>query len=773
MEQRRCLGCMKMTGPEKQCEYCGFTLGQCNESHQLQPGTELHGKYIVGKVLGQGGFGITYLGWDKYLEMPVAVKEFFPSTLVTRDAVSDTRVYCSMDFNQESYRSGTERFLREAKALTKFAYVPQIVQIKDFFEENSTAYIIMEYIRGRDLRSYVELRGGKLTMQEVLAILEPVMEALTVVHEDGLIHRDISPDNLMLDPLGGAKLLDFGAVRSVDSPDAQKELTRSTEAILKHGFAPPEQYRNRGSLGPWTDVYALCATIYYCLTGKVPVDALARMMGEGEIDYDALSELPDYQVYALKKGMELKAKDRFATVKQLHEALTSPWELPAEPEASGREEPEKKEKDKKRSKRWIWPVAAALALAIGLAAFRLFRDGGLPVSLRQPEESSEVSSSPQTEPPLEQEKEDPTSPPQQEQTAPQEADSQSEVTEQDWGEEDQSYEQISGPWMNNVMCSNLFGTMVISKDTVKTVVFHDTLERVPQSSWDVSNARDGSVRAWVDGDGVIHIAGEGGINGAIACEKMFEDCQFLRSVTFGQGFHTELASSTRGMFEGCTELRTVDAENLNLSGVTNVSRMFYDCVALQSLDAADWDMSSVTNMSLMFHNCSILHDLDVSRWDTSSVRDMSGMFSDCDGFQRLDLSRWDTGNVTDMSEMFSGCSGLETLEVAQWDISSVSDLDSMFYNCIALSQVDVSDWDTSRVTSLNQTFCECRSLVTLDVSRWKTNRVTNMYKTFAGCYNLSEIGVGNWDVSKVTEYTWFMDSNQTVNGKPWRKLFEG
>lgn len=772
MEQRRCLGCMKMTGPEKQCEYCGFTLGQCNESHQLQPGTELHGKYIVGKVLGQGGFGITYLGWDKYLEMPVAVKEFFPSTLVTRDAVSDTRVYCSMDFNQESYRSGTERFLREAKALTKFAYVPQIVQIKDFFEENSTAYIIMEYIRGRDLRSYVELRGGKLTMQEVLAILEPVMEALTVVHEDGLIHRDISPDNLMLDPLGGAKLLDFGAVRSVDSPDAQKELTRSTEAILKHGFAPPEQYRNRGSLGPWTDVYALCATIYYCLTGKVPVDALARMMGEGEIDYDALSELPDYQVYALKKGMELKAKDRFATVKQLHEALTSPRELPAEPEASGREEPEKKEKDKKRSKRWIWPVAAALALAIGLAAFRLFRDGGLPVSLRQPEESSEASSSPQTEPPLEQEKEDPTSPPQQEQTAPQEADSQSEVTEQNREEENQAYGETGGPWMDNVMCCDLFDIMVINKGNVKKVVFHDTLENAPASSWDVSQAGDGSVRAWVEGDEIVNIAGEGGINASFACEKMFEGCRSLRSVTFGNAFHTELATSTQGMFDGCMELQTVDMENLDFSNVTNMSRMFNECVALQSLDLSDWNVSSVTNMNLVFHNCSKLAELDPSRWDTSSAMDMSGMFSGCSNLQKLDLSGWSTSNVVDMSEMFSGCSKLKRVEAAQWDTSSVTDMRAMFLNCVELSELNVADWNTSRVTSLEQTFCECRSLAALDVSRWETGRVTNMYKTFAGCSNLGEIGVGNWDVSRVTEYKWFMDNDKTVNGEPWRKVFE-
>lgn len=781
MEERRCLGCMRLTSAGEQCEYCGFTIGQSNESHQLQPGTELHGKYIVGRVLGQGGFGITYLGWDKYLEMPVAIKEFYPSTLVTRDAVSDTQVYCSMEFNLKSYQSGRERFLREAKALTKFSYVPQIVQMKDFFEENSTAYIIMEYIKGRDLRSYVELRGGRLTMKEVMAILGPVMEALTIVHEDGLIHRDISPDNLMLDPLGGAKLLDFGAVRNVDSPDAEKELTRSTEAILKHGFAPPEQYRNRGSLGPWTDVYALCATIYYCLTGKVPLDALARMMGEGEIDYDALSVLPDYQVYALKKGMELKAKDRFASVKQLHEALTTAREIPAEQKALRREEqeepkePEKEEKTPKRGKGWIWPLAAMLALAVGLAAYWGFRDGGIPVSLRQPavtEPEDSTASSPQTEPSVEPETPADSLPQPAQQTDPPAPEPENNAPEQTWGEEDQIYEQDAGPWLNNVMCSNLFGTMVISKDTVKTVVFHDTLERVPESSWDVSDARDGSVRAWVDGEGIIHIAGEGGINGAIACEKMFEGCRFLRSVTFGEGFHMELAASTRGMFEGCMELRTVDAANLKMSNVTNASRMFYDCVALQSLDADSWDVSSVTNMSLMFHNCSILSDLDVSRWDTSSARDMSGMFSGCGAFQRLDLSGWDTGNVTDMSEMFSDCAGLKTLEAAQWDISSVTDLRAMFFNCIELSELNVADWNTSRVTSLERTFCECRSLVELDVSRWRTNRVTNMYKTFAGCYNLSEIGVGNWDVSKVTEYTWFMDSNQTVNGKPWRKLFE-
>ena len=316
MSQRRCMGCMALT-EKPVCEHCGSPAEVCNEPHQLPVGTLLRGQYQVGRVLGQGGFGITYLGWDTYLDTPVAIKEYYPNSLVNRESTQSLSVHCYTETVAPAYTASMERFLREAKALAKFDDEPAIVRIKSFFPENGTAYIVMEYVRGTALHKYVAMRGGRLSLEETLRILKPVMEALDTVHKTGMIHRDISPDNIILHPKGGAKLLDFGAVRSVENPDADKVLTQSTEAILKHGFAPMEQYQNKGSLGPWTDVYALCATIYYCVTGRVPEDAPARMMEERDPDWSTVPGITAYQKQALEKGMALRTGRRTASVGEL------------------------------------------------------------------------------------------------------------------------------------------------------------------------------------------------------------------------------------------------------------------------------------------------------------------------------------------------------------------------------------------------------------------------------------------------------------------------
>ena len=325
MEQRRCFGCMELTG-QPVCPRCGWGAGQNNEPHQLPVGTILAGKYLVGRVLGQGGFGITYLGWDLNLDIRVCIKEFFPASAVNRDHQRTSAVTCNTTHLEAGYASSRERFLREAKSMAKFRDVPQIVSIFDFFQANNTAYMVMQYIEGIDLAKYVRKRGGRIAMDETLRILKPVMEALTLVHNAGLIHRDIAPDNIMLHPRDGAKLMDFGAVRQVDNPDADKELTRSTEAILKNGFAPMEQYLAKGSLGPWTDVYALCCTIYYCVTGRIPVDAQTRLLEETPLDWSGAQGITKHQIAVLEQGMAVRAKNRTQSVKELMEALYAPQE---------------------------------------------------------------------------------------------------------------------------------------------------------------------------------------------------------------------------------------------------------------------------------------------------------------------------------------------------------------------------------------------------------------------------------------------------------------
>jgi len=268
MESRRCYGCMTMI-EDTLCPHCGYDNSQPNAPHQLCAGTVLREQYLVGKVLGQGGFGITYLGWDLYLDMPVAIKEYYPMGMVMREATVTMNVTDVTGDEGMRFRNNRERFLREAKMLARFSQVPEVVQIKNFFLTNNTAYIVMEYVEGITLKQHVKDKGGRLSVEETFALLGPVIQTLSKVHKTGIVHRDISPDNIMILPNGRMKLIDFGAVRDVSHADIDVPLSRSTEAILKQGFAPIEQYQNRGSLGPWTDVYALCATIYYCVTGRV------------------------------------------------------------------------------------------------------------------------------------------------------------------------------------------------------------------------------------------------------------------------------------------------------------------------------------------------------------------------------------------------------------------------------------------------------------------------------------------------------------------------
>lgn len=394
MELHRCMGCMGIT-ENAVCEKCGWPMEKNNGPHQLPVGYVLRGQYTVGRVLGQGGFGITYLGWDSFLEIPVAIKEFYPNSMVSRECAVTAKVHCFTEQVTPQYVMSKERFLREAKALARFEDEPAIVRIRNFFEENDTAYIVMEYVRGTNLAAYVNMRGGKLAPQEALRILRPVMEALAVVHEADLVHRDISPDNIMLHPRGGAKLLDFGAVRNVENAEAGKDMARSTEAILKHGFAPMEQYQSRGGLGPWTDEYALCATIYYCITGRIPEEAPRRMLEEIDPDWDIPGLLP-HQQKALSKGMALRARDRYATVRELIDALFNETPVPEpapkpepkpKPVPKPRPKPEPKPKpmpkprpepvikDPVRIKWWIIPVIAAVLVVAALAVFAMIPRG--------------------------------------------------------------------------------------------------------------------------------------------------------------------------------------------------------------------------------------------------------------------------------------------------------------------------------------------------------------------------------------------------------------
>ena len=428
-----CPGCMRELPQNRikdlgkdtaRCPYCGFCLSEYQQNPRcLPPDTILAGKYLVGKILGEGGFGITYMGYDLNMKTRVAIKEYFPVELVTRDTTRRTagggqscgssapgasvsggnglsapgvpapdssgltaggisssgggsdRVISLSGEKSKTYQQGLKKYVDEARNVSQFADIPGIVSVKDFFYENNTAYIVMEYIEGISLKEYLKQKGGKVSEEEALAILRPVLEALEKVHAAGIVHRDISPDNIMLTfteegkagagqsgvsavygNIGAVKLIDFGAARMTSKND-QKSLT----IILKHGYAPEEQYRSHGEQGPWTDVYALCAVLYRMLTGKVPEPAMDRLFSDGLKRPEELGAKVSQRVSeTIMKGLAVKKEDRIQSVRDLMDALY-------EGKAS--------RTGKKKNRKILLVACLATVIAVAAAGFLFFGIG--------------------------------------------------------------------------------------------------------------------------------------------------------------------------------------------------------------------------------------------------------------------------------------------------------------------------------------------------------------------------------------------------------------
>ena len=294
----------------------------------LRKGTRLIGRYTVEGVLGQGGFGITYLGMDELHKKKVAIKEFFPQGIVTRNIEYEDTVTVTLVGEKENYDKGKERFLKEAQTMAMFSKDKGIVKALDFFEINNTAYIVMEYLEGVTLKQYLR-ENKRIAAEDLVELLVPLIEALDEIHSQGLIHRDISPDNIMVLPDGRIKLMDFGAAR-----DYTEFGEKSLSIVLKPGYAPPEQYQTHGVQGPWTDIYALCATMYKCITGENPPDAIDRLVDDHlkKISAFGISVSPQIEK-AIIKGMSVAVNDRYQNVGDFCEDLYGGYEENSEPEA--------------------------------------------------------------------------------------------------------------------------------------------------------------------------------------------------------------------------------------------------------------------------------------------------------------------------------------------------------------------------------------------------------------------------------------------------------
>lgn len=320
MDKIFCYNCFhEKVDAQADCPNCGYNVEQDKNKYPLAlpHGTILNGRYILGRVLGQGGFGITYVARDWKTNRLTAIKEYLPDGISTRVGSHMVTVYSGQQ--GENFGYGKECFLNEAKTLAEFIGNPNIVQVYCYFEENGTAYFVMDYIEGISFQQYILNQGGKIDWQKAEELFFPVMDALAAIHSRGVIHRDVTPDNIYITEDGTVKLLDFGAARY-----SMGDRSRSLDIVLKHGFAPKEQYTRHGHQGPYTDVYSVTASFYYAITGRKPPDSIDRMEEDDLVPPHSLGiDIPDYIEKALYKGLAVQPVDRFQNMSQLKAAMSN------------------------------------------------------------------------------------------------------------------------------------------------------------------------------------------------------------------------------------------------------------------------------------------------------------------------------------------------------------------------------------------------------------------------------------------------------------------
>ena len=387
-----CMACMKHgLYPGGVCPHCGAIESQLRTApHHLRPRSILSGRYVVGKAIGEGGFGITYVGWDTRLSVKAAIKEYYPNGFVTRNIEDGSTVHAFSGSEGEFFERERNRFIEEAKRLTRFGDLPGIVAVKDFFEENGTAYLVMEYVEGATLTTVLANMGGCLQEAHVLVMMEPLINSMIEVHKSGIIHRDIAPDNIMIRPDGNLKLIDFGAAREADSNG------KSSVALMKHGYTPEEQYdTDRSRQGAWTDVYALSATIYRAIEGSAPPDANTRLRNDTFGGFT--KHVSESTRFAVMKGLSVNPQNRWQNMGELLQALYPDVSIAATPNvSSAAPAPEvvsapvqKTEQKNSRMKKWVI-IGAGSLVAIFLAVFgiiSLLSKPAIPDSIENPPNS--------------------------------------------------------------------------------------------------------------------------------------------------------------------------------------------------------------------------------------------------------------------------------------------------------------------------------------------------------------------------------------------------
>ena len=691
MEIRRCMKCMHaLAAGETFCSECGRPYGSVEtEPFALKPGTILDGKYLVGEMLGQGGFGITYIGFDLLLEQKVAIKEYYPMStgMVSREN-STTVVWSSAVMQKSGMEKGFDSFLKEARKMAKLRSIPSVVGVNSVFIQNETAYIVMDFIEGETLLKKLQ-REGPMDYGTCISLMTPIMQALAEVHKHGIIHRDISPDNIMVQSDGKLILLDLGAAKDLDIQGKDGNV-QSSQMVAKHGFSPVEQYGQAGKIGPWTDVYAMAATIYYCCTGVLPPSATDRMI---EDTLTCRPRLTKEQFDVLAFCMSVLPQKRPQNMDALLQIVTHPAGKtppvrdvpktePVRPETRNLQPP--KPDPGRPLPKWLIPgIAAAVAVIALIISIGSGGKKSAPASSVKAPAAQAVTTEP--------------APTEAAPTAPMEVHTMA-AAELDFDED-----------------AFFWGQERYMRKDVKTLTFQSSMQNVPNSAWDVSEAGDRSVLAWMD-SGDLYVAADGAIAPNSNASWLFQGFVNLKTINFGNCFVTSSVTRMSGMFEGCSSLTVLDLSCFETSAVTDMYGVFSICGSLTHLDLTSFDTSNVTDMSSMFGGCRSLTSLDLTSFDTSSVTDMGSMFDDCMSLPHLNLTSFDTSKVTDMAFMFSGCNSLTRLDLSNFDTSNVTNMLWMFGLCYDLTSLNLSSFDASAVTKMDNIFTRCDVLTDLNCS---------------------------------------------------------
>ena len=799
-----CMYCMEaLAEGEVICPKCGYDNRNMRNGPGQLPYTVLAGKYLVGRSLGQGGFGITYIGFELNLLMKVAIKEYFPKDIVARDDTGTLSVVVTSDKNQPLFSKGRERFLREARTLAKLDDCGLIVHVRDFFQEHGTAYIVMDYIEGTPLSSYIAPFPLCMTFEEVVRLLSPLLTQLDEVHSKQILHRDISPDNIVIRGNNRPVLIDFGSARE----DADESHSQDTTAYVKQGYSPAEQYSSGNKQEASTDVYAMTATLYSLLCGVRPAASIAIITGDKRLipPTELNPTLTKAQEQVLLKGMSPRAQDRYQSMGALNAALNAalndaltgaratPPTLRKSPAPYSPLEPTTIPKP--RGKGGIIAIVSAavavIALAIAFVPGLMNRmddqlQNVMPLGTAMPAATSTPIPG----------------------LAPTPTPTDAPAANVDWSQWDFASTPTDAPvdnvdWSFDVEPDEPVPTLAPTAvpTATPTVALTATPTAVPTATptaaptatptaaptatptaaptavpttaptavptaaptaastnasifemWETATPQPAPISyTLMNEDGVF--------GNAEYARDQIHTITFLDTLviippgawdvsveqTGGIMAWVEKENGQNNLYIASNGVIQANEDSSGLfDGYANVREIYFN---------GRLDTSNVTNMEWMFNKCSSLTQLDVSSFDTRNIANMRGMFNACSSLTQLDVSNFDTRNVTNMYAMFNECSSLTQLDVSNFDTVNATEMRCMFRQCTSLAQLDVSGFDTRNATDMWSMFERCSSLTQLDVRNFDTGNVTDMCAMFEGCSSLTQLDVSSFDTGNVTRMT--------------------